>query len=105
MAVWVSIGQVLEAPARCAATAWEDYTECQSVSIPYLECFFIVQSTPRRIKMLIGIPDFLEMALSASVWWASSHMVTFLLRRIEHKLTCAASLGQSARGPVHLVGY
>lgn len=56
------------------------------MSIPYLECFFIVQSTPRRIKMLIGIPVFFDVALSASSWWASSHMLTFLLRRIEPRL-------------------
>lgn len=46
----------------------------------------MVQSIPRRIKMLMGIPVFFEMAFSVSMCFGSSHMVNFFLVRMWARL-------------------
>jgi hypothetical protein len=56
----------------------------------------MVQSIPRRIKMLIGIPVFFEMAFSVSMCLGSSHMVNFFLVRMRHRLHSRRAYGQSA---------
>jgi hypothetical protein len=53
----------------------------------------IVQSTPRRIKTLIGIPVFFEIAFSALIWFVSSHIATFFFG-MRHSLPCIDVYGQ-----------